>query len=121
MSAKAAVIYARTASRATVDSAALDQQIAVCELGAAEIGAEVVGIFAEGGVSGNTADRPVLNALLARLAEQDVDLLICLDPTRIARSFEVYRAITEYADMLGVRVVFVNDLSRRERANGSAQ
>lgn len=87
--AKEAVIYCRAASRTQAGPDKLDAQEARCREYASSKGYAVARVFADDG-SGNTIDRPGLQALLAflRQDQQQGYVVIMEDLTRLARDVQ---------------------------------
>ncbi len=91
--AKRAVLYLRvsTESQTNRDGDAEGYSIPAqregCLRKAAELGAEVVGEYSDPGISGRTAKRPGLQAMLARIATTgDIDYVVVWKLSRLSRS-----------------------------------
>jgi DNA invertase Pin-like site-specific DNA recombinase len=78
-----AVAYARTASRWKVDQEAIGAQLGAYRQVAHELGATLEDEFADHGISGLTLERPALRQLLAYVAANPVDYVICADRPRL--------------------------------------
>lgn len=113
---KRAVIYCRVSSerQAGEDRVSIDYQREVCQKLCENVGAEIVGTFMDkeryrktrtphkGSVvepSGKYDDRPGFLALLERIEQGDVDMLVGFDVTRIGRHFRVLGTLANSLDI----------------------
>ncbi len=113
---KRAAIYLRvsTVAQATrgrePEGYSIPAQREACQTKAAELGAEVVAEYADRGESAKTADRPKLQALLARLDERrDLDYVIVHKVDRLARNRYDDATITYALHEAGVELVSVTE------------
>lgn len=83
---KRAVIYARVSTDRQADEGlSIDSQIQSCRAKAEQLGAVVLHVFRDEGISGTTDARPGFRAAINRCSLGDVDLLICWSSSRFAR------------------------------------
>ena len=113
---KRAAIYLRVSTAAQAkrnrepEGYSIPAQREACLAKAAELGAEVVGEYADRGESAKTADRPQLKALLDRLqAERDLDYVIVHKVDRLARNRYDDATITYALHKAGVELVSVTE------------
>ncbi|HYC82285.1 MAG TPA: recombinase family protein, partial [Solirubrobacterales bacterium] len=113
---KRAAIYLRvsTVAQATrgrePEGYSIPAQREACQAKAAELDAEVVAEYADKGESAKTADRPKLQALLARLDEQgDLDYVIVHKVDRLARNRYDDATITYALHEAGAELVSVTE------------
>ncbi len=86
---KRAVIYARVSSqRQADDGVSMQSQIEQCRAKAEALGAEVVQVFRDDGVSGRTDNRPGFQAALAYCAAHRVSYFVCWSTSRFGRNLE---------------------------------
>ncbi len=83
----------------------------------AERGWDVAGEFTDAGESARTADRPMLKALLRRVAEGGIGVVIVHKIDRLARSMEDHVAIRAALKHAGVQLVSVTE-NIEETASG---
>ena len=113
---KRAAIYLRvsTAAQATrgrePEGYSIPAQREACQAKAAELSAEVVAEYVDRGESAKTADRPELQALLARLeAQRDLDCVIVHKVDRLARNRYDDATITYALHEAGAELVSVTE------------
>lgn len=83
---KRAVIYARVSTeRQAEEGLSIDSQIASCRDKAEQLGATVLHVFRDDGITGTTDARPGFRTAINRCATGDVDYLICWSSSRFAR------------------------------------
>lgn len=86
---KKAIIYARVSTaRQADDGVSMESQIEQCRVKATQLGAEVVEVFRDDGVSGRTDNRPGFQAALAYCAAYRVSHFICWSTSRFGRNLE---------------------------------
>ncbi|MFZ5823606.1 MAG: recombinase family protein [Bacillota bacterium] len=104
-----AAIYVRVS---TEDQAkhgySLGNQLEACRTKAIGLGARQVVEFADEGVSGALLQRPGLSALREALKAGSVDLVVVMDPDRLARNLSHQLLITEEIEKAKARLEFVN-------------
>lgn len=84
---KKAVIYARVSTKRQADDGLpVESQVDHCQTKAATMGATVVKVFVDGGLSGTTDKRPAFQDALNYCALMDVDYFICWSGSRFARN-----------------------------------
>ena len=96
-----AAIYARRA----ILNAPLDNQIHAARNAANESGMVVAGVYSDRGVSGLSADRPGLNALMSDAAAGKFDVVLIDDIKRLARDRRVHLAIRGQLYAFNVAIV----------------
>lgn len=75
-------------------------------------------IFTDEGVSGETLNRPALEALRGKIEEGLVKTVLCLDPDRLSRKLLHQLLLTEEWERIGVNLTFVNgDYSKTPEGN----
>jgi DNA invertase Pin-like site-specific DNA recombinase len=113
-----AVAYARTASRKREDQAALAHQLHACRQVARELDATLEREFVDHGISGLTLNRVGLRQLLAYVAANPVDYVICADGTRLTRDYEHFKCLMQQLTAHHVRVVLADTDAIRNAATG---
>ena len=86
----------------------LGGQLDACRARALSLGAKQVVEYADEGVSGALLKRPGLSALRDALKAGTVDMVIVLDPDRLARNLSHQLLITEEIEKAKARLEFVN-------------
>jgi len=109
---KRSVAYARTASRQQADRGAIERQLRACRRAASERGLTLAQEFADDGASGLTLERAALRELLAYVAANPVDYVICSDAARLARDYQLFRSLMRQLRTCQARVIFADDVSR---------
>ena len=115
---KRAVIYARVSSEKQADEGlSVESQIHACRAKAVDLGAAVVGVYRDDGISGTTDARPGFRAAVHVCATQAVDLFICWSSSRFARDQHDAIAYKRELASAGTRLVYASqqlDLSTHE-------
>ncbi len=85
---KTAIIYARVSTKRQADDGLpIESQIQHCQAKATAMGAKVLKVFVDGGISGSSADnRPDFQDAMNYCAVVDVDYFICWASSRFARN-----------------------------------
>jgi DNA invertase Pin-like site-specific DNA recombinase len=82
----AIVAYLRVSTQGQADNGhGLDAQGAACRAYASDVGADLVGVITERGVSGDKAERPALAQALALIKSGDADAILVYRLDRLAR------------------------------------
>lgn len=104
------LIYARFSSDLQ-NSRSIEDQIRICRERAAAEGWEIVEVFADYAISGaaGIAQRPGLNALLARASAGGIDQVLAESTSRIARHQGDAYAVREQLTYAGVRLFTLAD------------
>lgn len=104
-----AAIYLRVSSDEQARHGySLGEQEERCRQLALELGAVEVVRYADGGESGSKLDRPGLSGLREALGQGRHDLVVVLDPDRLARNLYLQLALHDEFRRLGVALEFVN-------------
>lgn len=83
---KRAIIYARVSTDKQADEGlSIDSQIDACRRKAEQLGAVVLHVFRDEGISGTTDARPGFRTAINRCAIGDIDYMICWSSSRFAR------------------------------------
>ena len=106
---KRVAIYTRTATTGR-DNGALEAQEHICRAFATEQGWDVVRVYADEGYSGNTADRPGLQALLSDANAGDVQAVVVAGCDRLARHAALLRDLTQVFVRNNVAVIITNEV-----------
>lgn len=84
---KKAIIYARVSSvRQAEDGLPVESQIEQCKAKAASLGAAVVQVFRDDGISGRTTRRPAFLEAIEFCERSQVDFFVCWSTSRFARN-----------------------------------
>jgi site-specific DNA recombinase len=104
-----AVIYTRVSTdRQAEEGTSLQTQRQDCLKKAQEMGAQVVEVIADEGISGGTlAGRPGILKALALIEEGAANVLLCYDLSRLSRSVEHQALIKRRVESAGGRLAFV--------------
>jgi len=103
---KRAVIYARVSTdRQAEEGLSIDSQIQSCRARADALGATVMHVFRDEGISGATDARPGFRAAINRCSLGDVQYLICWSSSRFAR--DQHDAITYKRELAASRTKLV--------------
>lgn len=103
-----AAIYVRVSSEEQTRSGySLADQEERCLARARELGAVETAVYADGGESGSRLERPGLAVLREALAAGRHDLVVALDPDRLARNLYLQLALHDELRRLGVGLEFV--------------
>jgi site-specific DNA recombinase len=118
-----AVIYLRVSTKEqaakdeTGEGYSIPAQPEACLRHIAERGWNLAGEFTDAGESARTADRPMLKAMLRRVADGDVGAVVVHKIDRLARSMEDHVAIRAALRHAGVQLVSVTE-NIEETASG---
>ena len=83
---KRAVIYARVSTERQADEGlSVDSQIEACRKKAAELGAAVLHVYRDDGISGTTDARPGFRAAINHCTLSGADYMVCWSSSRFAR------------------------------------
>ena len=94
--------YARSAT--TPYAEAMQRQIAGCRDEAERKGWTVCHVFQDEGISGNSDNRPGLNALRSAIREERLDVVLVESADRLFRNFDLARGFLELAEEFGIEV-----------------
>jgi site-specific DNA recombinase len=100
-------VYVRVSTEDQAQKYSLDAQLEACRRRALELGATEVLEFSDPGISGELLERPGLGRLRDAVGSGRVDLLVALDPDRLARKLGLQIALTEELERAGCRLDFV--------------
>jgi len=105
-----AAIYARVSTARQEQEATIESQIAALTEYAAQKGYQVADEhhFIDQGVSGARLNRPALDRLRDLATEQVFEVVLCLSPDRLARSYVYQRLVLDELEAVGVRVLFTS-------------
>lgn len=102
-------IYARVSTDMQAQKGySLQTQVDLCRQKAAELGATYIVDHVDDGFSGGDIDRPGMNSLREDLKANNIDLVICYDPDRLARNLSHQLIITDEIEKHGAKLVFVS-------------
>lgn len=83
---KRAIVYARVSTERQADEGlSIDSQIDACRHKADELGAVVLQVYRDDGISGTTDARPGFRAAIHRCSAGDIDYMVCWSSSRFAR------------------------------------
>lgn len=106
---KTAVVYARVSTaRQADDGLPVESQLEQCRAKAAALGARVLEVFRDDGISGRTTNRPAFQAALDYCDEQRIDYFVCWSSSRFARNHIDAALNKRLLEKSGVRLVFVS-------------
>lgn len=104
-----AIVYVRVSTaRQADDGLPVESQIEQCQAKAASLGARVLTVFRDDGISGRTSKRAGFEAAIDFCERQRVDLFICWSTSRFARNrldAAVYKRLLE---KMGTRLVYAS-------------
>ena len=106
---KRAIIYARVSTERQADEGlSVESQIEACRRKAAELGAAVLHVYRDDGLSGRTDARPGFRAAINHATVAGADYLVCWSSSRFAR--DQYDAISYKRELAasGVRLVYAS-------------
>lgn len=103
-----AAIYVRLSNEDRVKGDNLDEQIQTCQEYADNKGLEVVGIYADDGVSGAKINRPGLNDAITDADEGKFIVLIVRSHTRFSRDVTAAGLLQEQFELAGVNIHYEN-------------
>ncbi|EEG08189.1 recombinase family protein [Pseudogulbenkiania ferrooxidans] len=105
---KTAIIYARVStSRQADEGISIDSQIEQAEKKAAELGATVLRVFRDDGISGRTANRPAFQNAIQFCEGYDIDYFIVWNTSRFARNKLDAASHKKLLEGGGTKVVYV--------------
>lgn len=106
----AASLYARVSTARQEQEATIESQIAALDAYAQEHGYQIVPEhrFIDQAVSGYRLDRPALDRLRDLASEQLFQVVLCLEPDRLARRYIYQRLILDELSAAGVTVIFLS-------------
>ena len=105
---KTAVIYARVStSRQADEGISIDSQIEQAEKKAAELGATVMRVFRDDGISGRTANRPAFQNAIKFCDGYEIDYFIVWNTSRFARNKLDAASHKKLLESGGTKVVYV--------------
>jgi len=107
---KTAAIYARVSTTNQEQEATIESQIAALTEYAAREGYQVSEAhrFIDQAISGARLDRPALDRLRDLATEPAFEVVLCLSPDRLARSYVYQRLVLDEMARVGVRVIFIS-------------
>jgi DNA invertase Pin-like site-specific DNA recombinase len=117
---KITALYYRTAPRA-MHPAYIDNQMQKLLCYAQEHLSKSFVLYADNGVSGNTFDRPALNALKADVAAGRVGEIILNDLARLGRSFAAANGLIAWMQSCGVKVTSLSEDLQTANLNEDAK
>lgn len=105
-----ASLYARVSTSRQEQEATIESQIAALDAYAAEHGYQIgpEHRFIDQAVSGYRLDRPALDHLRDLASEQLFQVVLCLDPDRLARRYIYQRLLLDELSTAGVTVIFLS-------------
>jgi site-specific DNA recombinase len=105
-----AAIYARVSTQRQEQEATIESQIAALDSYSSSQGYQVAveHRFVDQAVSGYRLDRPALDRLRDLASEQAFQVVICLEPDRLARRYIYQRLILDELNTAGVSVIFLS-------------
>ena len=106
---RVAVIYARVSTaRQADDGLPVESQLEQCKAKAQALGARVLQIFRDDGISGRTTRRPAFLDAIEFCERQRVDLFICWSTSRFARNRVDAALHKRSLERVGTRLVYVS-------------
>ena len=106
---RVAVIYARVSTaRQADDGLPVESQLEQCQAKAKALGARVVRVFKDEGISGRTTRRPAFMEAIEYCEQSRVDLFICWSTSRFARNRVDAALHKRTLERLGTRLVYVS-------------
>ena len=105
-----AAIYARVSTARQEQEATIESQIAALDTYATAHGYQVAQAhrFIDQAVSGYRLDRPALDRLRDLASEPAFQVVLCLDPDRLARRYVYQRVILDELTRAGVTLIFLS-------------
>src|SRR5215470_1710851 len=103
-----AAIYARVSTERQAERATIGSQVEALRAHVAAAGHELVGDYRDDGHSGARLDRPGLDALRDAAEAGLFEVVCCLSPDRLARSYAYQVLILDELAHLGVSVAFTD-------------
>lgn len=106
---RVAIIYARVSTaRQADDGLPVESQLEQCHAKAKALGARVVRVFRDDGISGRTTRRPAFIEAIEYCEQTRVDLFICWSTSRFARNRVDAALHKRTLERLGTRLVYVS-------------
>ena len=106
---KTAIIYARVSTvRQAEDGLPVESQIEQCRAKAATLGARVLKVFRDDGISGRSVKRPGMASAFDFCEERRVDFFICWSTSRFARNRIDAALHKRLLDKMGVRLAYAS-------------
>lgn len=111
-----AALYARVSTQRQEQEATIESQIAALDSYSASQGYQIAAAhrFVDQAVSGYRLDRPALDRLRDLASEQAFQVLLCLEPDRLARRYIYQRLILDELNAAGVSVIFLSQPNQSE-------
>src|SRR5207245_6706707 len=103
-----AALYARVSTEAQADRGTIGSQLALLREHICAAGDELAGEYCDDGHSGARLDRPGLDALRDAAEAGLFEVVCCLSPDRLARSYAYQVLILDELARLGVSVAFTD-------------
>lgn len=104
------VIYARVSTDEQAQhGTSLDDQVRRCRQWADEQGCQVVGTFADAGISGSLASRPKLDEMISTVRRGEAGIVLVAKLDRLGRSVSHLATLLDELDRAGVRVVSLSE------------
>lgn len=106
---KTAVIYARVSTaRQAEEALPVESQIDQCRVKAAALGAQVVKVFRDDGISGRTSKRPAFQAAIDHCELARIDYFVCWSTSRFARNRLDAALHKRLLEKIGTRLVYAS-------------
>ena len=106
---KRAVIYARVSTERQADEGlSVESQIQACRRKADELGAAVVNVYRDDGISGRTDARPGFRAAIHHCTLVGADFMVCWSSSRFARDQLDALSYKRELSSAGVRLVYAS-------------
>ena len=111
-----AALYARVSTARQEQEATIESQIAALDRYAAEHGYQIAAEhrFIDQAVSGYRLDRPGLDRLRDLASEPSFEVVLCLEPDRLARRYIYQRLLLDEFSRAGVSVLFLSQPAQAE-------
>ena len=104
-----AIIYARVSTaRQADDGLPVESQIDQCQAKAAAIGADVLRVFRDDGISGRSSRRPGFTAAMDYCERNNVDIFICWSTSRFGRDQLDAGLNKRLLEKMGVRLIYAS-------------
>lgn len=104
-----AAVYVRVSTQDQAEHGySLGDQEERCVARAKELGAQDVHVFTDPGRSGGKLDRPGLTALRQAIRTGGIDVVVIVDPDRLARNLGHQLLVTDEIEKAGARLEFLN-------------
>jgi DNA invertase Pin-like site-specific DNA recombinase len=107
-----AYLYMRTAVRGADGYNSIENQVRLGAAAAWRLGVTITHQLVDEGVSGLTANRAGLSALLAALHERPVSFVILANPDRLARDRLLAAELRQQIERTGATLIFASDLAK---------